>query len=188
MVGVTKLTATMPPCMFVSCVHARPECEPSPERDFTQLFFPGAVVPLRKLVELNVTVDDLQQLHIQAVLMCVRGDNFEKLTVPLLRKLDANYDLLQLLFGPWADQLTPAICEYIELNADALLAFGIHRQHVRQLAWPLTRWVALFGIDSSFMSALKLQHLEDYFPNLHRDVRKLAKTHKKSSPLFEIDL
>ncbi len=144
----------MPPCMFVSCVHARQECEPSPQCDYTQLFFPGAVVPLCKLVQRNVTVDDLQQLHIQAVIMCVRGDNFAKLTVRLLQKLDANYDLLQLLFGPWADQLTPAICEYIELNMAALLEFGIHRHHVRQLAWPLSRWVALFGVDSSFMSGV----------------------------------
>jgi hypothetical protein len=160
--------------MYVNCVHERQE-GPIDDNDYTQLFFPGAIVTLQELVSRNVAVEDLQQLHIQAVIMCVRGDDFEKLTVALLQKLDANYDLLQLLFGPWADQLTPAICEYIELDAAALLDFGIHRQHVRELAWPLTRWVALFGVDSTFMSTLKLHDMEDYFPNLHRDVRKFGK-------------
>jgi hypothetical protein len=95
------------------------------------------------------------------------------LTVSLLRRIDPTYDLLQILYGPWAVQLTPAVCNYIELDADALLQFGIHKKNVRDLAWPLSRWVALFGVDHRFMTTLRIDALHEYFPDLHRDMRRL---------------
>jgi hypothetical protein len=181
---------TMASCMYVSCLHAldaetqhaaadRKEAHPpdepvdSGDDDFTKLFFPGSIVYARELIERSVGVDDLQHLHLQAVLMCARGDAFEKLTVSLLRRIDPTYDLLQILYGPWADQLTPAVCNYIELDADALLQFGIHKKNVRDLAWPLSRWVALFGVDRRFMATLRINALHEYFPDLHRDMRRL---------------
>ena len=216
----------MPACMYVSCLHPldAESHNPAADRvddavdeddDFTKLFFPGAVVASRELIERRVTMEDLQHLHLQAVLMCVRGDAFEKLTVKLLREIDPNYDFLKILYGPWAHQLTPAVCSYMGLDADALIAFGIHKKNVRDLEWPLSRWVALFGVDHRFLSTLHIDALHEYFPDLHRDMRRLqvtslggdtvggpkdqkdqkvtrttksVRSSKKSQPIFEIEL
>lgn len=181
--------------MYVICVHRR---DTVPEAhagcDFSKLLYPGSIVRFSELVERGVTLSALQDIHLQALVMCVRGDNFEKLSVKLMRALDPGYDFLAVLFGPWAQQLTPPICKHIGLNAQALLDAGIHRHNVRELFWPLSRWVDLFGVDESFMAALNIQDLDDYFPNLHSDIRGMggagARTRpsRKDAALFKIEL
>jgi len=144
------------------------------EDDVSTWFAPGALVLVSELVHHGVDFQRLVKLPFAAVCMCVRDESLRPFHVDMLHKFGEDGGPLNVLFGPWVSQLTPGLCDFIGLTADALLDGGLTKRHVRTLYMPLSWWAHTFEFEPKHWRKLRIRHPHRYFDDLDADMLNSA--------------
>lgn len=132
-------------------------------------FEPGRIIFIETLVERGMTLRQLFEVPLANALMCVRDRGLSLLHVDHLALFDDAARSVDVLFSPWMDQLTPAVCDALGLTAARLLRDGLTKRHVRRMSLPYSEWARLFGLDGEAVDALGIVDYPAFFRDAGRD-------------------
>ena len=104
-----------------------------------------------------------------------------------MRSLNPNYSFAQFLASPLGDQLTPELVGFMQLGQDELKT--LNACEVRQIGWPMSRWHALFGVGTRFLTDLGLKPRELCMTTEEAlATAALPDDEEGAEPVFKIDL
>lgn len=150
-------------------------------------FEPGKIVYIEDLMK-SMQPKSLIDIPLPALIMCVRDKEMKPFSIQMLRKYDENFSSLNFLFCPqWSEMLTEHVTKYIGIDMDLLFRDKLKKQHVKQLKWPLSKWVKMLGMNSEHINRLNITKPELYFADLSDDLLTLGKVLSNTS-IFDITI
>lgn len=169
--------------MFIRC-----EFEGYSENEEKISFQPGCIVYVEDLMKNNVNVKAMLNIPLSALIMCVRDKQLNTFGVEMIKKYEDRFSSLAFVFHEtWADGLTAEACEFLNLNIDVLIEDGLNKKLIKQLKWPLSKWVEYLKMDSNHINRLKIENPRNYFSNLSEDIVGMGKMLSQTN-LFDIEI
>ena len=146
-------------------------------------FAPGRMVPVEKLFSKGITIHQLLEMPLPALLMCVRAENLAPFSVDMMKEYDDAFRTPWILTSSWINHLEPRYCEFIGLTMDALIEDGLTRATIRKLHWSLSFWHVMFGLQKKHLKRLQITNLQKYFSGLSVDIIHLFATDEETKLL-----